>query len=216
LTKKRCKVQRFSGGSHNGEKENGRRFLQKSYSCKSKQTAFTMGKIIYYVAASLDGYIADENGGVDWLLPFQDVPYDYGYQDFMKRIGFIVTGSRTFEQAKDFPGGWNFPGTHTYLCSSRPFDREGRKDLTLWPGNVQELGGKLRVEEKDTWLIGGAALAASFFNAGLLDELILSVMPLVLGKGRPLFDGLRQTMPLLLQKVQDFPNGVVQMNYVFG
>jgi len=133
----------------------------------------------------------------------------------MKRIGVVVTGSKTFEQARNFPGGWSIPGIQTYVCSRRPLDLEGQKGVVLWSGGIRELGKKVRKEKKDTWLIGSAALAASFFNEGLVDEMILSVMPLVLGKGMPLFTGIEKHLPLKLEEVTNFPNGVVQMTYTF-
>lgn len=172
-----------------------------------------MGKIIFYVASSIDGYLADENGGVDWLTPFQNVPYDYGYAKFLNSIGHVITGSKTYEQAKEFPGGWNFPGTHTYVFSSRKVDIGDRNNIEHWQGSVAELAALLQGEKKDTWLLGGAHLAGQFFNENLVDELILSIMPVVLGKGKPLFDGIEQHLPLELISSENFPNGVMQLTY---
>ena len=172
-----------------------------------------MGKIIFYVASSLDGYLSDENGGVDWLMPFQNAGYDYGYADFYKNIGYIITGSKTYEQAKDFPGGWAFPHAETYIFTSRNLDTENRKDLILWNDGIEKLADELRQKEKDTWMLGGANLAGQFFNKGKIDELVLSTMPLALGKGRPLFDGVEQPINFELKEFMDFPNGVVQMRY---
>ena len=175
-----------------------------------------MGKIKFYVAASLDGHLSDENGSVDWLMPFQEAPYDYGYAAFMATIGFIVSGSKTYEQAKEFPGGWHFPNAHSYIFTSRELDSGGRKDITFYKGGVVELAAQLRQEERDTWLLGGAHLAGQFFNAGCVDELVLSVMPLVLGKGRPLFDGIANQVSVQLKNTVTFDNGVVQLHYQIG
>ena len=172
-----------------------------------------MGKIIFYVAASLDGMISDENGGVDWLTPYQEAGFDYGYTDFYKNIGYIITGSKTYEQAKDFPGGWAFPHAETYIFSSRELDTMGRKDLILWKGEITDLADRLKKKEKDTWLLGGANLAGQFFMEGQVDELILAVMPTVLGKGRPLFEGIEKPFDVALKKQESFPNGVVQLVY---
>ncbi|MCF8245474.1 MAG: dihydrofolate reductase family protein [Saprospiraceae bacterium] len=172
-----------------------------------------MGKTIFYVAASLDGFLADENGSVDWLMPFQNEPYDYGYTDFLGQIGHVLTGSLTYEQAKEFPGGWNFPDTTTWVFAQRNLETEGRNDIILWRNGAVELMEKLRSEPKDIWLLGGARLAANFFNEGLVDELVLTQIPLVLGKGKPLFEGVAKQFDLRLQKVEQFPNGVVQLTY---
>jgi dihydrofolate reductase len=172
-----------------------------------------MGKIIFYVANSLDGFLADQNGGVDWLTPYQEAGYDYGYHEFYEKIGYIITGSKTFEQARNFPGGWAFPHAKTYIFSSRQLGLEGRDDLELWSGSIPELGNLLRAEEKDTWLLGGANLAGQFFNAGLVDELVLSIMPTILGKGLPLFEGIEKPLDADLIKNSAYPNGVIQLVY---
>lgn len=172
-----------------------------------------MGKIKFYVAASLDAYLSDENGGVDWLMPFQNVSYDYGYALFLSSVGYIVSGSKTYEQARNFPGGWNFPGTHSFIFTSRNLETDGRKDIELWNGSVENITDVLREKKKDTWLLGGAKLAGEFFNRNAVDELILSIMPVVLGKGMPLFDGILKNIPMKLTDSETFPNGVVQLKY---
>ena len=172
-----------------------------------------MGKIIFYVATSLDGFISDENGGVDWLMPYQEAGYDYGYAAFYESIGYIITGSKTYEQAREFPGGWAFPHTKTFIFSSRQLDLGGRDDLELWNGEINVLANDLRGKDQNTWLIGGAHLAGQFFNNGQIDEVILSIMPTVLGKGRPLFEGIGNQFDLKLKNKESFPNGVVQLEY---
>lgn len=172
-----------------------------------------MGKIIFYVATSLDGFLADENGGVDWLTPYQEAGYDYGYHEFYEKIGYIVTGSKTFEQASNFPGGWAFPHAKTFIFSSRQLDLQSRDDLELWEGSITGLGNQLRAKEKDTWLIGGANLAGQFFNEGLVDELVLSIMPTILGKGMPIFEGIKKPFDTNLINNSSYPNGVMQLVY---
>ncbi len=172
-----------------------------------------MGKCIYYFASSTDGFLADENGGVEWLDAFNHAGFDYGYQAFYSKIGFIISGSATFEQASNFPGGWAFPNVETYVFSSRNIDTAGRPDIHLWKRTIQDLSEKLKGEEKDTWLIGGANLAGQFAKAGLLDEVLITVIPVVLGNGKPFFDGIGEHLPLKLKRHEIFPNGVVQLTY---
>ncbi len=174
-----------------------------------------MGKIIYYVACSLDGYLADEKGGVDWLTPYQEAGFDYGYEAFYQKIGFIISGSKTFEQASNFPGGWAFPHATTYIFSSRQIDTLGREDLVLWNGGIRELSEQLKKKNEDTWLIGGANLAGQFVNEGMLDEVILSIMPTMLGRGVPIFEGVTKAFNLRVNHQESFPNGVVQLVYRF-
>lgn len=172
-----------------------------------------MGKIIFYVACSLDGHLSDEHGGVEWLEPFQNVPYDYGYTDFTESIGYIISGSKTYEQAKNFPEGWNFPVEQSYIFSSRKLETDGRDDILIWNEGIPKITEILTKKEADTWLLGGAKLAGQFFNENAVDELILAVMPVVLGNGKPLFDGIKKPTDMKLISSESFPNGVVQLKY---
>jgi dihydrofolate reductase len=145
-----------------------------------------MVKVILYVAISLDGFIADKEGGVDWLPQTPDAQDVFGYQAMLKRISSIVMGSKSYQQILGF-GEWAWGGKQTYVFTTQdlPVDRP---DVHLVRSDVREFMGQLAAEEPDQaiWLLGGAALAHSFADVGLIDECIVTVVPHTLGEGIPL------------------------------
>jgi dihydrofolate reductase len=169
--------------------------------------------IVYYVAASLDGYIAPSDGGVEWLAPFENSDEDYGYAEFYASVEAVLLGRATFEQSLTF-GDWPYPdkacwvfthGAHVPPIPNVTFtDRPPARFVT-----ELEARGICRA-----WLVGGGALAASFRAQGLISEYIVSVIPVVLGAGIPLFDGPGPQERLQLKSSQSFSSGIVQMRYV--
>ena len=144
-------------------------------------------EIVYYVAASLDGFIATPDGGVEWLAPWEGSGQDYGYAAFLSSVDGLVLGSRTYEQALTF-GSWPYGGKRAWVLSSRRLDAVPGAVVTDGTPNdvVAEMAalGLRRV-----WLVGGGAIAGAFRAEGLISEYIVSVMPVILGGGVPLFRG---------------------------
>ncbi|HEY8381362.1 MAG TPA: dihydrofolate reductase family protein [Microvirga sp.] len=163
-----------------------------------------------YLALSLDGMIADAEGGVHWLEPFNTEELDFA--GFMAGIGTIVMGRTTYDQALTF-GEWPYPGKRVVVMTSRPFTPT-TPDTEVWGGSVEALADKLMAEtEGDVWVLGGAALGRSFLNAGRLDTLELYWIPIVLGGGIPLF--VEGTAPARLapSHVHRYGNGIVRIDY---
>ena len=147
-----------------------------------------MNKIILYIATSLDGFIADIHGGVDWLPhPKDDVELEtVGYNALMSRIDTILMGSRSYKQILSF-GAWGWPDKKTYVFTSK--QREIDKPyISITHDNPLEFMAKLKESksDKDIWLLGGAQLAQGFAQEGLIDEVILTIVPQTLGVGIPL------------------------------
>jgi len=172
-----------------------------------------MGKIVLYIAASLDGFIADENGGVGWLDEYQIPNEDYGYKDFLTTLGAVVMGSKTYEQILTF-NHW-YENVEGYVFTSRILPVVKDESISFINGEPHPLIEKLRLLEKDSWLVGGANLITRFVNERLLDELILTIIPKVLGKGIPLFTGIKKLNILELKEYKIYPNSVVQLSYKF-
>ncbi|CZP95250.1 riboflavin-specific deaminase C-terminal domain [Legionella pneumophila] len=147
-----------------------------------------MNKIILYIATSFDGFIADINGGVDWLPH----PKDHaeleavGYKDLMERIDTILMGSRSYKQILSF-GDWGWPDKQTYVFTSGQLETD-KPYISITHDNPFEFMAKFkdRTSDKDIWLLGGAELAKSFAQEGLLNEVILTIIPQTLGEGIPL------------------------------
>jgi dihydrofolate reductase len=169
-----------------------------------------MPTIIYYVAASLDGYIADADGGVDWLP--QDNGQDYGYADFYAGVDVLVMGRRTYDQAVGFDQ-WLFSGKPVYVFTSHPPD-DNPHDVEFVSSTPDEFARSVATSYSGmVWLLGGANLAEQFRRAGLIDEYLVHVMPVILGRGVPLFGGDAPATRLELVETQSYDDGVVMLHY---
>lgn len=154
-----------------------------------------MSQIILYIAASLDGFIADAGGGVDWL-PTGDADADgdggddCGYAEFYGAVAALIMGRRTYDQVRQF-GDWPYPGKPVYVFTTRPPDdappagvRFIQTDAVAFVRTVAS-----QYDAGPIWLVGGAYLANQFRTAGLIDEYRIFVIPVILGRGIPLFGG---------------------------
>jgi len=171
-----------------------------------------MPKVILYIASSLDGYIARADGSVDWLSLVDNQETDYGYSEFYARVDAIAMGSRTYEQVLDFDD-WPYPGKPTFVFTHRPF-APIEQDVTLTDRSPDEFLSELDPAGVRTlWLAGGGDLVASFMQHKLIDEYILSIIPVVLGDGIPLFKGPLPEHRLELLQSTDYAAGLVQLHY---
>jgi dihydrofolate reductase len=173
-------------------------------------------RVVLYIAASLDGFIADRDGGVDWLEQFAAAADgDYGYAAFYDSIGALVMGRTTYEQVHGF-GDWPYPGKPTVVFSHDPPEAD-QLDVSFTADDPTAVVASLREHtDGDLWLVGGGGLIASFRERGLIDEVILTIIPVLLGEGVPLFPGTQPEAALRLSDVQRFESGIVQLHYRVG
>jgi dihydrofolate reductase len=173
-----------------------------------------MGGVVLYIATSLDGYIADTDGGIDWLTAFEQPGEDFGYKAFLARIGAIIMGGKTYRQVLGF-GPWPYPGVSCYVVTNRALADAPDTAVRAFAGDVVELVERVRrTTERDIWLVGGAELVTQFANRDLIDEYIISIMPLILGDGIPLFQGIMGQHHLRLIESKAYAAGVVQVTYI--
>ena len=148
-----------------------------------------MRDVLLYIGVSLDGYIADREGRVDFLDGAQ-AEGEVAYERFAERVDTVLMGYGTYRQVTEelSPGQWPYDGMDTYLFTHRPVpEREG---LHVVEGPVEPVVERLRCSPgRGIWLCGGGDLIAQLWRAGLVDELWLTVVPRVLGGGVPLFPG---------------------------
>lgn len=165
--------------------------------------------VILFIAASLDGYIAGPDDDLSWL--FTDA--DFGFSDFYDGVDTLVMGRGTYEVVRSYVE-WPYPGKRVIVVS-RTDDYEVDTDLTeLYCDDLNVLRDRLDAEgAKKVWLVGGGELVASFLHKQLIDEITVSMHPLLLGKGVPLFPGGFPRTMLMLKDAQSFENGLVQLNY---
>jgi dihydrofolate reductase len=168
-----------------------------------------MRKVKLFIATSLDGYIADKNGGIDWLFTDQD----YGYADFYASIDTTLTGYKTYEDILGF-GEVPFPGKTNYVFSRR-HQHADDNPVTFISTDIAAFVQQLKQEPgQDIWLVGGGEINEVMLQAGLIDELIISIHPIILGEGRPLFAGRTERQDFTLTGTKTFETGLVQLNYL--
>lgn len=171
-------------------------------------------KISYYVAMSADGYIATADGGVDWLESVEMEGEDYGYHAFFGSTDGLLMGRTTFDQIIRF-GAWPYGEKRCWVWTNRPFDSDKKPDCVQ--GVVDDPADVLRIAREDglthLWLVGGGNLATQFMADGLIDTVIVSIVPTVLGRGIPLFGGADLRYNLMLTGTETYKNGLVQLTY---
>jgi len=161
------------------------------------------------LACSLDGYIAEPDGGMGWLSPY-DGP-EYGVSGLLARSSDLIMGRRTYDQVLGL-GGWPYAGKRVHIVTSSPV-RDAPDGVMPAHKPLREFIARLRDEATgDVWIVGGGETAASFLDRGAVDELELFVMPCVLGAGVPLFpDGTPRSF--VLKEATQMERGVVRLRY---
>lgn len=176
-----------------------------------------MPRFQYFVAASLDGYIATADDNLDWLLQFDG--FDGGmesYEAFMADVGCIVMGGETYAWLRKHEAdNWPYPQTPSWVFTHHELAAPQGADVTFVRGPVTEFVEDLKAAAagKNVWVVGGGVLAAQFADAGLLEELIVSIIPVVLGSGKPLLPLARPTAPLELLASRTMGRGIVELRY---
>ncbi|MCU0395132.1 MAG: dihydrofolate reductase family protein [Chitinophagaceae bacterium] len=172
-----------------------------------------MGKIVLYIATSIDGRIADANSSVQYLDGYGRPEEDYGYQAFLQRIGTVVMGAATYEKILSF--SYWYEGMEHVIFSSRELEVPEGRSIRKLSGDPTELAQELRGREKDSWLVGGAVLLNSFLERNLVDEMIITIVPEYLGAGISLWqDGKPGNSTWKLGACRYYDDGVVQLQYL--
>lgn len=171
-----------------------------------------MRKVVMGLAVSLDGFIEGPNGEYDWCFTDQD----YGLSAFMKRIDAIFMGRKTWDLARSMGQESPWKGITTYVYSNT-LTSVNEKTTKLVRGDVVAETRKIKeAQGKDIWLFGGAELIATFINEQLVDELWLSVHPVLLGGGKPLFQAISGRKLLRLKEVKEFGTGLLSLTYTLS
>ncbi|PHJ56893.1 deaminase/reductase [Nostoc linckia z18] len=169
-------------------------------------------KVTLYIATSLDGYIARSNGEIDWLSMFEAQEEDYGYAAFYQSIDAIVLGSKTYELGLSFDQ-WPYPDKKSFVFTQRHFKCD-RNDVVFISDPVNYALSSIEAEGfKNIWLVGGGALINSFLKHSLIDEYIISIIPIILGDGVRLFPPPTPEEKLEMMNSKQYPSGLIQVHY---
>ena len=169
-----------------------------------------MKKIKLYITASLDGYIARPDGDLDWLLEFPKT--DYGYKDFFGTVDTVIIGGRAYHEITCMDIIWQYKDKTTYVVTHHPLIE--KENINYITENVIEAISQLQNEGgKDIWLAGGGELISMLLNQDLIDEMIITYLPIILGNGIPLFKKSLKESKWDLLESKGFENGVFQVTY---
>ncbi len=170
---------------------------------------------LVFIATSLDGYISDKDDGLDWLhsVPNPD-DLDFGWAAFMDRIDAILMGRKTFEKVCSFDCDWPYLKPVFVLSnslSSLPEEYEGKAELIN--GSLSDVLATIHGKGYKELYVDGGVTVQSFLKEDLIDEMIVTVLPILLGGGTPLFGQLAEPMDFELVKTEVMLEAMVQSHY---
>ncbi|HSX27598.1 MAG TPA: dihydrofolate reductase family protein [Patescibacteria group bacterium] len=170
-----------------------------------------MGKTIIYISMTLDGFVAGKDDDLSWLMPYASV--DYGYNDFYKGIGAIILGKRTCDH---IVANWDWPYSNVpvFVLSDEPLkNKPSEGEIHAVNGVIEDVLEQAKQKtDKNIWIGGGAHVVQDFLRQDLADELIITVVPVLLGEGISLFGDINRTN-LELIHVDEYDSGLVQLRY---
>jgi len=169
-------------------------------------------KVILYIATSLDGYIAKPNDDLGFLSIVDQEGQDYGYAEFVKTIDAVIVGRRTYDKVISM--GFEFPHADkdAYIITHTP--RPDLGSVKFYTGHLKDLVTKLKSGTgKNIFCDGGAEIVNELLKDNLIDEFIISVIPILVGNGKRLFQDGRPEQKLKLLTVKHFDTGLTQLHY---
>ncbi|UPK41297.1 dihydrofolate reductase family protein [Paenibacillus pabuli] len=175
-------------------------------------------KIILDLAVTLDGFIEGTNGEIDWCI----MDAEMGFDHFLNQVDTILYGRKSYDLWGQFTPEeltesdqkfWGLVHSKEKYVFSRTKMGTDQKAIFINDHILEEVNKLKNKPGKDIWLYGGASLITTFINLGLVDEFRLSVHPVVLGEGKPLFVDIKQRLNLKMVKTRTSSSGVVQLIY---
>lgn len=181
-------------------------------------------KTQYFAATSLDGFIATEDDCLDWLFPLGELNAS-SYPAFIAAVGALAMGSCTYEWmvrhadkvAASTGAAWPY-SQPAWVFTTRVLPRVRGADVRFVSGKVRDIHADMAAAAcgRNIWIVGGGDLAGQFYDAGLLDELILQIGSVTLGKGKPLFPRRVLSPALALQSVRQLGAGMAELRYTIN
>jgi len=173
-----------------------------------------MRKIVLYIAASIDNFIAKKDGNVDWL---DDPDYaiegnDLGYSAFYQSLDTTFMGNATYQEVLGFDVPFPYPDKKNYVFSRS--EKENDENVEFVSGDIVAFTKQLKAQSgKNIWLVGGGQINTLFLEKGLIDQIILTIIPITLGDGISMFQKGSVETKFVLEKSEAFQNGMVQLTF---
>lgn len=173
-------------------------------------------KITLHMVSSLDGFIARPDGDISWMhstdtyAPGKTLTEEY-ITEFLSTIDCYVMGSKTYEHALEL--GWPYGDKPVFVLTNRNLKTD-RANVKFYSGDLDILASKqLRHTYRNIWVVGGSMLVKDFLRLRLADEIVISVIPIILGEGLLFFDYIGQEIPLRLKDSTAYSDGMVELTY---
>ena len=173
-------------------------------------------KVTIHMVSSLDGFIASKDGNISWMQSTDNYKdgitlTDEQIASYLESIDCYVMGSRTYEHA--FQLGWPYGDTPVTVLTHRDLTTD-RENVEFYSGDLAELvNGRLKPTYKNIWMVGGAMITKEFIRLNLADDIIVSIMPVILGEGTLFFDHIDREQLLHLKDVTAYKDGMVELWY---
>ena len=169
-------------------------------------------KVILYIAMSLDGYIAKPNDDLSFLSIVEKVGEDNGYSELLSQVDTIILGRKTYDWVIKQVGELPYKDKNVYIITKTLRPNKGK--IVFYSGNLTELIHNLKIQnQKNILCEGGAEIVNELLRKDLIDERIISIIPILVGKGIRLFDENRPEQKLKLISVKTFETGLIQLHY---
>lgn len=174
-----------------------------------------MKKIILHIAASLDGRIAEPDGGLEWLAGFPNPEKtDYGYKDLLASVDTVIMGGKTYRELLNMDFIWPYKQQTSYVITREWKENAAGENIHFITDNIVETISDLRNEQgKDIWLVGGGELTAMLLAADLIDEMRIYYIPVILGAGILLFPEQPKESKWELTNSEPYKSGVLMVKY---
>lgn len=174
-----------------------------------------MRKIKLYIASSIDGYIADSNGDLDWLSGYPITPeLNYGYDEFFSSVDTVIMGGRTYRDILNMDVIYPYKDKTSYIVTRNKDSHLAMENIKFLSENIIETIRSLKEQQgKDIWLVGGGQIISILLDSGLVDEMIITYIPKLLGDGIPLFPKMKTESNWKLVNSQSYNNSVLSTEY---
>lgn len=169
-------------------------------------------KVILYIAMSLDGYIARQDGDIDWLSMVEQSGEDYGYGDFIKTVDTVILGRKTYDKVMSFGIGFPHADKECYIITRKEMPTEGK--IIFYNNSLKVMIAGLKNKPgKNIFVDGGAEIINELMREHLFDEYIISIIPIILGEGIRLFNGSCPEEKITLLSSRQYESGLLQIHY---
>lgn len=169
-------------------------------------------KVVLYIAVSLDGYIAKPDDDLSFLSIVEEEGQDYGYADFIRTVDAVIVGRKTYDKVLSMGLGSPYEDKDVYVITRTP--KQSMGSIKFYTDDIKSLIDKLKSEQgKNIFCDGGAEIVNELLGQNLIDEFIVSVIPILIGNGTKLFKDGRPEQNLELVSVKSFNKGLAQLHY---